>query len=620
VFKIVLVGTGVAERGLSVNAVSIPPGVETASWQTFTGTLTVPITEIPNDLVLKVYFTGGDAGNYVMVDDIIVYSDWTHQIVGPNEMDALDGLAPVATVVQPGGGQQSQLVFFKDSITRTAETPPENQLVRFSYRSAGQAVGRAVDGSSLAAEATKWGDDGIRAVVRTDLTPKPRTALECEMAAAAIVQENSYTHYEGEYTQWSTYFTAEPKSGSIIKFTNFGSATISAEEISEVVTTLEDKTSGLCNHTVTFGKADHVRRLLSRFDSAKGNSKQKTETAQTASVDYRTVGSTFAADVTKPILLGWDVANLYMDAGQDLGTDGAFFEVRYTDAGWGADDGKNLVVRSATRTFTVPRDLRGRVFYVRQANIGNLVRYSEDLAQGGVFSGVTITKTTAANPDGNLSTICSAAFNGSNILSAFVNVPATYTNFCWSFSAKGTAGKVLSATLGSVTTTFTLNGRWQRFSVPVTIIGGGAFQAQLRATTAATVELTRYSVEPNTLVERSYSKTNSTTYGPVSRYAALVHISFPLVQGEFTTDDITVNIDADATLEPLTQVVRVDATSGPATVTLPAFDLMAGKKITIVKIDSSANEVTVVPVGDDTIAGQTSVVLAEQYRLLIVEG
>lgn len=64
--------------------------------------------------------------------------------------------------------------------------------------------------------------------------------------------------------------------------------------------------------------------------------------------------------------------------------------------------------------------------------------------------------------------------------------------------------------------------------------------------------------------------------------------------------------------------VRMDATAGARTVTLPAALSYEGRQILVTKIDSSANAVTVAAAGADTIQGAASVALAAQWSKVLV--
>jgi hypothetical protein len=387
-----LYGTGMAPVGPTFN---FDTDI-TTSYKTITAKLTDALTSIPVDCKFKITASSGGY-NPVWVDSLTIYSDFQHQLVGPNEMDAMDGLAPVATIVSGNANSQTkstftgspqynpgqdQLVFFKNSVTLTSDTPPENQIIRLSYRAAGSAVGRVTDAASITTEQSLYEDDGVRSTVRTDISPRPRTSLECELAAKAIVAENSFQHYEGTYTQFSTYFTQTPRAGMPIIFTNHpGIPFIQAEEIQQVVSTaICNHGTELFTHAISFGKPDHIQRFLSKVETPIDSYQQNPASpyADPAYVDVATVGSNYIEDVTKPYLVNWDEKFIYIDVGQDLSADATSFEVRYTDEGWGKGAGKNLLVSTTGRSVDVPRNPRGRVFFIRQVNsvTGATSRYS----------------------------------------------------------------------------------------------------------------------------------------------------------------------------------------------------------------------------------------------------
>jgi hypothetical protein len=60
-------------------------------------------------------------------------------------------------------------------------------------------------------------------------------------------------------------------------------------------------------------------------------------------------------------------------------------------------------------------------------------------------------------------------------------------------------------------------------------------------------------------------------------------------------------------------ILRVDTTAGNITITLPTFTALAGYKVTVKKIDSSANSVTITGVGGVNIDGAATLVVSGQY-------
>jgi hypothetical protein len=70
------------------------------------------------------------------------------------------------------------------------------------------------------------------------------------------------------------------------------------------------------------------------------------------------------------------------------------------------------------------------------------------------------------------------------------------------------------------------------------------------------------------------------------------------------------SVTSDTTLTQAHYRVRVDASGGAVTITLPPASKFTGKVYRVKKVDSSANTVTIVPDGSDVIDGAASIVLA----------
>ena len=77
-------------------------------------------------------------------------------------------------------------------------------------------------------------------------------------------------------------------------------------------------------------------------------------------------------------------------------------------------------------------------------------------------------------------------------------------------------------------------------------------------------------------------------------------------------------VDEDITLGSEDFFVPVDATNGPVTVTLLRADGWGGKRFCIIKLDNSANAVTVVPVTGQTINAGPSKIITGQFGVIEV--
>ena len=519
--------------------------IPSANFQVYTGTVTVP-DPVPFDLSLSLSFFGSTDGSSLIVDDVIMVSAYTNQLIGPNEIDASDGFSPVATIIAatptaenfnsylgvPAFNKgQSQLVFFKDSINRTTTIPIKDQVVRLSYRGAGPAIGRAINRASVYNEALRWGDTGVRNIVIEDAFPRPRTSGECELYAAATVAEESFEHYEGSYKQESKYFDNHPMAGGVFKLVNFPDFSDRAEEISQVTTVCLAYKSEIFEHQISFGKPQAVRAILSKIDNGPKKRNNTSSIPKLNPVAYNSVGLVYASDLANVQIVGWDSEKVYVDIGENLGADDLWFEVRSADYGWGAGDSKSLISRITTRTFNIDRNLRGKALFIRKVKKGNYLFWSEDLTNA-VYtkSGCTVTKPLSTDMDGGFGQISSIAFSGSGSSVSQSQVALGVSTATFSCDLKGPAGSTITLSVGSgasfTNTTFTMTGNWQRLSVTGPTNGLTA-AAKITATGAYTVSSTKWSVESGSS-ERLYTRTEDTQYGPTSRYTSVLNIVFPI--------------------------------------------------------------------------------------------
>lgn len=516
------------------------------------------------------------------------------KLIGPNEVDSSDGLAPFATITQSGGKNQKQnilgspqfhagnptLTFFKNTAALVSTVPQKGDIIQVSYRSAGAAMGRARSDASVLLEAANWGDSGVRSIVRNgDVVPNPATSLDCEAAAAAIVAQNSYTHYEGSYKVVSDNVTSEPLAGAILPFSNLPAGAFVATSFNEPIT--EVKTTMLSSdgverfeHEITYGlKNDStvLRNVLAKFQ-VQSDVFSPQDTAETPKfVPVEGIGLAYAQDVTSVSLdmsgghlLGVDASSIYFQLNNTVAnpTDGGF-EARYTDSGWGCDDGSNLAARFTGTTFSVPRNARGKVVFVKAQDGRNKISGSEDWRVNngaGLFFGsrwaigtaAVVTQEYLPDPDNVLSAINKIVNStGSTDGVGQTTQSMLQTNgdqVVFSMSLKGTAGDVIvlnaqcsTGAHGSSSQAFTMTGGWQRISTSFTIagIGGGgstteAYYVHISMPPHTTVHGTRASLEVGTLVETIYCKTSANVnsvvgpaYGANSRYAAVVHTAYP---------------------------------------------------------------------------------------------
>lgn len=490
------------------------------------------------------------------------------KLIGVNDIDAFDGQTPIATITDANSGATTRsstlgtpqynpgnaaLQFFKDSTKQTATTPQVGDYIHLSYRRAGASIARVTNFASVAAEQALWGDSGFRSLTKLDLSPMPRNAAEAEAAAAALITDGSFQHYEGTYEQWYNFgVTGQPMSGQILKFQNLAAAmpTILAEEIHEVVTSFEATSGGTERfyYKVTFGRPDRLRQLLSTF----GEQTDVFAPQDTAEIPDATslpaVGLAFAPDVTSPFLVSVGTTQLNFNTGQTAPTGGGF-EIRYTDDQWGPDDSKNLVLRTSASTFAVPRTQRGKICFLKAYDARNKLKFSEDLTNAAWIKGTSasITRASGTNPEGDIGVIDTITYADATVnanVRQDTGLAAANLVVTASTSVKGTAGQNLQFQLRSnagadilATTVVTFTGAWQRVSVSGTYPSAAIGNATLyfRASTANSFAVTRSSWELNTTFETAYVKTLSTIFGAYSRYAAGLRVAFPLIPPDISS-------------------------------------------------------------------------------------
>jgi len=94
-----------------------------------------------------------------------------------------------------------------------------------------------------------------------------------------------------------------------------------------------------------------------------------------AAVDVTAVGSVYLADMVNAEVTNVTSTTVTIDAGITPGAGGGI-EVRYSDAGWGPDNNRNLVGRYTNNTFTLTRYARAQNYFLRSYDGSVPAKYS----------------------------------------------------------------------------------------------------------------------------------------------------------------------------------------------------------------------------------------------------
>jgi len=247
--------------------------------------------------------------------------------------------------------------------------PAANELITVSYRGRGRARARVTDPVSVVAH-RHGTDDGVRGEVRHVLLPPPRTSVDCEYAALALLDDATEQCWSGEYQTWSAFLPEGaqdiyPGDALHVHIPTQGAdfrATVLRVDIS-----LCDLETDNAKYTIYFADEGSVPLGFAFGDNT------NVTPSDTVVSEVQEIGQMFLPPLSSAEIVQVTSTSVTIDAGIDPQFPGGV-EVRRTDAGWGTDNDRNLVGRFTSRTFNVPRLGRVQDFYLRQYDANK--RYS----------------------------------------------------------------------------------------------------------------------------------------------------------------------------------------------------------------------------------------------------
>jgi hypothetical protein len=239
--------------------------------------------------------------------------------------------------------------------------PAANQLIEVHYRSLGHALARVTNPASIAAQ-QRGIDNGLHGAVRHLKEPPARTAADCEIAALALLDDATGPAWTGEYDVWSDFLPGN--AGDIFPGDALNIAVASrhasfpaiVREVEITVTNLEGEH---LNYKIKFAN-DAAKVLAFEFQTTKATTSLFANQLTNAQV-----GTTYLADLTAAVITQVSSTTVTVNAGI-VPVSGGGIEVRWSDAGWGPGNDRNLVGRFATQAFTIPRLSRVQTCYLRQ--------------------------------------------------------------------------------------------------------------------------------------------------------------------------------------------------------------------------------------------------------------
>ena len=253
-----------------------------------------------------------------------------------------------------------------------ASQPVFNEKIEVLYRTQRLACGRVISAPSAQALANNE-DSGTRAMVIQVTAPAPRTSLDCEQAARALLDDLTQPGYSGEY---ECSLEQLPQGASDVQpgeRWNIGAETWGLN-CAVIVREVEIEFQHLSDSHAVF-KVRFANDAAKLFSLRFGRTKHNALLAVVSSSQGEDV-SARPAGLADARISNWTATSITVDAGIAPASGGGI-EVRVEgDWGWGTGMDKNLVGRFTTQSFSLPFTGVTQAFYLRQFDGSNPPRYS----------------------------------------------------------------------------------------------------------------------------------------------------------------------------------------------------------------------------------------------------
>lgn len=252
-----------------------------------------------------------------------------------------------------------------------AYVPAANEAIQVHYRGSGRPVARVLNPTGIAALAN-GSDDGVRSVVKHIKNPPARTAVDCENAALAILDDGAIAGWMGSYETWSDFLpdaAADIFPGDMLQINMPSRSANCVCTVREVTIDVRDLAGEHSSYKMTFAN-DTAETLSFEFNSA-----EVAIPVGLQEINQSQVGSAYLAALTAAEVTTVNSTTINVDAGVAPPTGGGL-EVRWSDSGWGQTNDRNLVGRFGTQTFILPRLSKNQGYYLRQYDASTPPKYS----------------------------------------------------------------------------------------------------------------------------------------------------------------------------------------------------------------------------------------------------
>jgi hypothetical protein len=259
--------------------------------------------------------------------------------------------------------QDPALQFFPQHV------PAANELIGVRYRGRGTAMARVTDPTRAVPQGV---DDGVRGAVLDVQAPAPRTAVDCENAALALMDDRTGPAWSGVYETWSDFLPGDADDvfpGDAVHVNVPSRGADFHAIVRQVKIEVKDLAGEHSRYQIQF--ADDPTKPLA-FEFGTGH---LIDLSNLTIETLATVGSNFLPHLTSAEITQVSSTTVTIDAGFAPGS-GEGIEVRRSDQGWNQGNDRNLVGRFATQVFTVPRLSRVQDYFLRRYDVSTPAKYS----------------------------------------------------------------------------------------------------------------------------------------------------------------------------------------------------------------------------------------------------
>jgi hypothetical protein len=249
----------------------------------------------------------------------------------------------------------------------STSTPVAGEVIAVSYRTTHRAVGRLANSASIAAESMGGLLPGTAAWIGTVTSPAPRSSVDCENAATAILDlaTNRAAAWKGTYTGWNLETQSDVWPGDVLAIDST-SANLNANLVVRSVVIEPSCTSpGLVKYVIGFAN-DWADALAIKTSS--------TVPADTW-LPQQPEGTLPLANLQNLVITAVTGSAISVSANATPPTGGGF-EVRRRDWAFGPVANSDLVLRSPVANFTIPRQAVIEQHYIRMYDASTPPNYS----------------------------------------------------------------------------------------------------------------------------------------------------------------------------------------------------------------------------------------------------